>query len=247
MNYKDLKNGDVIKIIDYTTGKESTSISIVNKVEIGTILVDSIYTYADLDMDDEHLSVEKYYPGCSYIANKYRYELATEEEKNKLYESLFALYTKVDNPVWDKHSLRNFFDIQDFLFDIFCIKVEEYDDHLIYPKFVDNIVDYILRRGFEVLGMTSGFEEEESNDIMVSLEKTIKYFEPILRTYCSEECLKELMNGYINHIIGIKKSEQEKHIEHMLSDDWEGDEEIFIPEEECSKPFNTPKILGEID
>ena len=30
----------------------------------------------------------------------------------------------------------------------------------------------------------------------------------------------------------------------MLSDDWEGDEEFFVPEEECSKPFNTPKILG---
>ena len=28
------------------------------------------------------------------------------------------------------------------------------------------------------------------------------------------------------------------------SDDWESDEEIFVPEEECSKPFNTPKTLG---
>ena len=26
MNYKDLKNGDVIKIIDYTIGEESTTI-----------------------------------------------------------------------------------------------------------------------------------------------------------------------------------------------------------------------------
>jgi hypothetical protein len=39
-------------------------------------------------------------------------------------------------------------------------------------------------------------------------------------------------------------SERENHIEHMLSDDWEGDEEIFLTEDECSKPFNTPKILG---
>ena len=29
----------------------------------------------------------------------------------------------------------------------------------------------------------------------------------------------------------------------MLSDDWEGNEEIFVPEDECSKPFNTPKVL----
>jgi hypothetical protein len=40
------------------------------------------------------------------------------------------------------------------------------------------------------------------------------------------------------------KSDYEKHIEHMLSDDWEGDEEIFVPEDECSKSFNIPKILG---
>lgn len=40
------------------------------------------------------------------------------------------------------------------------------------------------------------------------------------------------------------ESDWEKHIEHMLSEDWEGDEEIFISEEESSKPFNTPKILG---
>ena len=33
----------------------------------------------------------------------------------------------------------------------------------------------------------------------------------------------------------------------MLSDDWEGDEEIFVTEDECSKPFNTPKILGCVD
>ena len=40
------------------------------------------------------------------------------------------------------------------------------------------------------------------------------------------------------------KSDWEKYIEDMLNDDWEGDEEIFVPEEECSKPFYTPKILG---
>ena len=210
MNYKDLKNGDVIKIIDYTIGEESTSISIVNKVEIGTILVDSIYTYADLDMDDEHLSVEKYYPGCSYIANKYRYELATEEEKNKLYEKLFLLYTEVYDTNWNKYFTdSSYYEIEVFVTDIFCIKVVECDDDLIYPKIVDEVVKYIWCRCCEVLGMSSGFEEE-SDDIMVSLEKTIKYFEPILKTYCSEECLIELMKGYINSITGIKKSDFDK-------------------------------------
>lgn len=208
MNYTDFKNGEVIKIFDYTIGEESTTISIFNKVEQGTNLGDKIYTYTDLDMDDENLFTEKDMPGCSYIANNYRFELATEEEKNKLYELLFALYTKECDI--NKHFTdSNYYEIEDFLFDKFCIKVEEYDDDLLYPKFVDGIVKYIWCRCCEVLGMTSGFEEE-STDTLVSLEETIKYFEPILKTYCSEECLIELMKGYINKITGMDKSEYDK-------------------------------------
>ena len=33
-------------------------------------------------------------------------------------------------------------------------------------------------------------------------------------------------------------------IDRMLSNDWEGDEEIFVSEDECSKPFNAPIKLG---
>jgi hypothetical protein len=208
MNYTDFKNGEVIKIFDYTIGEESTTISIFNRVEQGTNLGDKIYTYADLDMDDENLFTEKDMPGCSYIANNYRFELATEEEKNKLYELLFALYTKECDI--NKHFTdSNYYELEDFLFDKFCIKVEEYDDDLLYPKFVDGIVKYIWCRCCEVLGMTSGFEEE-STDTLVSLEETIKYFEPILKTYCSEGCLIELMKGYINKITGMNKSEFDK-------------------------------------
>lgn len=205
MNYKDLKNGDVIKIIDYTIGEESTTISIFNKVEQGTNLGDRIYTYADFDMDDERLfSVEKDNPGCSDIANNYSFELATEEEKNKLYESLFVLYTK-ECDINKYFTDSNYYEIKDFLFDKFCIKVVEYDDDLLYPNFVDDIVKYIWCRCCEVLGMSSGFEEE-STDIMVSLEKIIseafKYFEPILKTHYSDEYSTELINGFINNITG---------------------------------------------
>lgn len=30
------------------------------------------------------------------------------------------------------------------------------------------------------------------------IEKTIGYFTPILKTYCSEECVKELISGFVN-------------------------------------------------
>lgn len=205
MNYKDFKNGDVIKLIDYTIGEESTIISIVNKVEQNETGRYNIYTYADLDMDEERLfSVEKDSPGCSYMANNYRFELATEEEKNILYESLFVLYTKECDI--NKHFTdSNYYEIEDFLFDKFCIKVEEYDDDLLYPKFVDGIVKYIWCRCCEVLGMTSGFEEE-STDTLVPLEKIIseafEYFGPILKTHYSDEYSTELINGFINNITG---------------------------------------------
>lgn len=209
MNYKDLKNGEVIKIIDYTIGEESTTISIMNKVEQGTI-GDKIYTYADLDVDDKYLFVEKDSPNSYYLANNYSFELATEEEKNKLYESLFVLYTEAYDTNWNKYFTdSNYFEIKDFLFDVFCIKVVEYDDDLIYPDFVNDVCKYIWCRCCEVLNFTSGYEKE-STDTLVSLEETIKYFEPILKTYCSEECLIELMKGYINNITGIDKSNFDK-------------------------------------
>lgn len=32
------------------------------------------------------------------------------------------------------------------------------------------------------------------------IDKTINYFTPILKTYCSEECVKELIDGFVNLI-----------------------------------------------
>ena len=217
MNYKDFKNGDVIKIFDYNIGKESITISIVNKVELGTDIGDRIYTYADLDMDSGYLSVEKDGPGCSYIPNhhafKFGFELATEEEKNKLFEKLFVLYTEVYNPVWDKHSLRNFFEIQGFLFDIFCIKVEEYDDHLIYPKFVDNIVDYILCRGFEAkenrdwntLQLPWTIQDAKDGDVIFYDDGWTCIFKCIhgiwYSSYCFIDSEGEFHTGYERHAV----------------------------------------------
>ena len=32
------------------------------------------------------------------------------------------------------------------------------------------------------------------------IAKTISYFTPILKTYCSEECVKELIDGFVNSL-----------------------------------------------
>ena len=83
----------------------------------------------------------------------------------------------------------------------------------------------------------------------------IKNSEPIITKYKLEEISQTICNGNIseNYYKEVPKSyygeiqhddEYFKHIEKMLSDDWEGDEEIFVIEEDSSKPFNTPTILG---
>ena len=32
------------------------------------------------------------------------------------------------------------------------------------------------------------------------IENTISYFTPVLKTYCSEECVKELIDGFVNSL-----------------------------------------------
>ena len=99
---------------------------------------------------------------------------------------------------------------------------------------------------------------EEIENKQYIIKGPIKNSEPIITKYKIEEISPLICNGNIseNYYKEVPKSyygevqhddEYFKRIEKMLSDDWEGDEEIFIPEEECSKPFNTPKILGCVD
>lgn len=52
----------------------------------------------------------------------------------------------------------------------------------------------------------------------------------------SKENLKE-------RFMEVCNKEDEYH-KKFIDDDWEGDEEIFVIEDECSKSFIKPKILG---
>ena len=96
---------------------------------------------------------------------------------------------------------------------------------------------------------------EHNKDLIVRVVKVGKEIDKIILTnYIINEKTKTINNGKLKKEVPKKyygeithKSDWEKYIEQMLSDDWEGNEEIFVPEDECSKPFNTPKILGCID
>lgn len=96
---------------------------------------------------------------------------------------------------------------------------------------------------------------EHNKDLIVRVVKVGEGIDKIvLHNYVINEKTKTIYDGHIKKEVPknyygeiTHKSDWEKYIEQMLSDDWEGNEEIFVPEDECSKPFNTPKILGCID
>ena len=52
--------------------------------------------------------------------------------------------------------------------------------------------------------MERTLDENVNKETMVNkqefIAKTISYFTPILKTYCSEECVKELIDGFVNSL-----------------------------------------------
>ena len=74
---------------------------------------------------------------------------------------------------------------------------------------------------------------------------TIKEVDNINETYKMKEDPWHLYNDdMIERKVDNRNESYLQQVEKMWYDDWEGNEEIFVTEEECSKPFNTPKILG---
>ena len=136
MDYTKLKNGEVITMIDEY---DITRIVIVNKV-IGN---HKLYTYVELD-DTGDVFFEKYEPGVYHNLNNCVCRNAEDEEKDKLYNAIGKEFTEDYDKDWYNHFTdSSYFDIQDYLLDVFCINVNEYDDDLIYPDFIDDINAYI--------------------------------------------------------------------------------------------------------
>ena len=140
MNYNEFKNGDVI-VIKYF---DEERIVIFDRIEKNIFDNFKLNTYAELI--DNDLFLEKDEPGYSYLLDEdiNACRFATEEEKNKLYNEICKYYTEEYDASWFKYFTDStYFEIRDFLLDVFCIKVEEYDDDLLYPDFVNEIHKFI--------------------------------------------------------------------------------------------------------
>lgn len=169
MEYTDLKNGDIVAMINEY---DETRIVIVDRVEQSYTGIYKLYTYAELDMGYSDLFVEKYEPGYSYDVEDCVFRSAEEEEKIELYNALGNFFTEEYDEYWYNHFTdSSYFDIVDYLLDIFCIKMGEHGE---YPDFVDDIRRHIWCKCCDAVGMTDGFNEEPEEK-MVSLEKVKKW------------------------------------------------------------------------
>ena len=74
-----------------------------------------------------------------------------------------------------------------------------------FIKFIKNLSDGGLAED-TYAAMERILDEDTNKEKMVNkrefIEKTISYFTPILKTYCSEECVKELIDGFVNSMEG---------------------------------------------
>ena len=171
IDYTELKNGEVITMIDEY---DITRIIIVNKV-VGN---HRLYTYVELD-DTGDVFFEKYEPGVYHDLNNCVCRKAEDEEKDKLYNAIGKHFTEEYDKDGNNHFTdSSYFDIQDYLLDVFCINLSEYDDDLIYPDFINEIHNYIWDKLCKAMGAS---DTDENKPEMVNkqefIEKAVKYIE----------------------------------------------------------------------
>ena len=195
MENTNLKKGDVIAINWGPTRR----LAIFEKFDTTFGNQDGLYIYAEMDMRSNELYFKQDDCDFSYELRDITYRLADDNEKNTLYNAIGKHFTEEYDKDWYKHFTdSSYFDIQDYLLDAFRIKVREYDDDLIYPDFIDDINAYIWDKLCEAMEVPYTVKKPEMVNKQEFIEKTISYFTPILKTYCSEACVKELMDGFVN-------------------------------------------------
>ena len=184
MDYKDLKKGDIIHIkgifgIDY--------IGIFNKVEN-----DILHLYCCSYTDMHNICFVKDDKYCTFHIDAINVcVFSTENEIIEFYNKIGKYFTEEYDKDWYNHFTdSSYFDIQDFLLDMFCIKTEEYDNDMIYPNFVDEIHHYI----WEKLCKSMGYKNYDGNEFVEQLvnkqefiEKTKKWLEKTLFIHTETE------------------------------------------------------------
>ena len=157
MNSTDLKKGDVIAINWGPTRR----LAIFEKFDTTVGNQDGLYIYAEMNMCSKELYFKPDDCDFSYELRDITYRLADDNEKNTLYNAIGKDFTEEYDKDWYNHFTdSSYFDIQDYLLDVFRIKVREYDDDLIYPDFIDEIHTYIWDNLCKAMGVPNDVENE---------------------------------------------------------------------------------------
>ena len=124
---------------------------------------------------------------------------AHDFEKKLLFDRLVDKY-KMYDPKWMHLIDSTYFNILDWLAWVFDVDLDdEVDLDSPLGKTISEIQNYIWDA---LCKETGNCQEETTEPEMVNkgefIEKIIGYFTPILKTYCSEECVKELIDGFVN-------------------------------------------------
>ena len=174
MDYRDLKKGDIIRIkgifgID--------CIGIFNKMEN-----EIIYLYCTHYADMCNICSAKNGKYCSInIDSINACLLATEYEITEFYNKIGKYFTEEYDKDWYNHFTdSSYFDVQDFLLDMFCIKAEEYDNDMIYPDFVDEIHHYIWNKLCEAMDCKA-YDGDEFVEQLVNKQEFIDKACKVLR------------------------------------------------------------------
>ena len=159
MKYKDLKKGDVIVI---NWGSTTKMLAIFEKFDTTYGNQDGLYIYAEMNMSSKELYFKTDDCDFSYELRDITYRLADDNEKNTLYNAIGKHFTEEYDKDWYNHFTdSSYFDIQDYLLDVFRIKVKEYDDDLIYPDFINEIHTYIWDKLCKAMGVPNIVENEQ--------------------------------------------------------------------------------------
>ena len=137
------------------------SIAIFEKFDTTFGNQDGLYIYAEMNMCSKELYFKPDDCDFSYELRDITYRLADDNEKNTLYNAIGKDFTEEYDKDWYNHFTdSSYFDIQDYLLDVFRIKVREYDDDLIYPDFIDEIHTYIWDNLCKAMGVPNDVENE---------------------------------------------------------------------------------------
>ena len=199
-----LKKGDVI-VINWGDQK---MLAIFEKFDTTFGKQDELYVYVEMNMSSKELFLDD--REFSYELQDITYRLADDNEKNTLYNAIGKHFVEGHDKYWYNHFTdSSYFDIQDYLFNVFRIEVSEYDDDLIYPDFINEIHTYIWDKLCKAMNVTdTDVNKPEMVNKQEFIEKACEILDSMLymRDCGDYDCVATAYDDVEDFIDAFKKS-----------------------------------------